>query len=199
MMKSPKQVFITGMFYAFIGMTIVAFLFHLFGINWFASTVETVPEPTEVVEQAVLAILKAFELLFVHRMLTHRSWLLCLILAIVQVGIVGFIPSDLFQKVTDFGIMLVVAIVFRKDKLRALGNFVVLAILMNIYSALMLVAKFGGIVEDFTYSFYANIASLIDYKLFIVTVYLYTKYRKEVKANGRGKEQPGTDASEGTA
>lgn len=55
----------------FMILTLAAFLFHLFGLNWFETHVK-LPEPSEWVQKGVIAGLKVLELTFVYKMLTHK-------------------------------------------------------------------------------------------------------------------------------
>lgn len=173
--SDAKQIFVAGMFYAFVILTVIAFLFHLFGLDWFESNV-TIPDIPEVWQQVVLACLKCFELVFIYRILAHTGWIACAMIAVVHVGLVGFIPEGLWQTIADAGFMLAVPFVLRHDKGYAVLDFLFLYILLSLYGVLLLVAKFGGISGQDGYSFYANVVATIDYKLFIVTIYAYIKF-----------------------
>lgn len=174
--EPPKQVFVAGMFYMFLILTLIAFLLHLFGLNWFASTIK-ISEPSEIVQKITLAMLNTLELVFVYRILTKKSWMICFIISITQAVCVGFIPNHLYQSIANMCIMLLVTVILRKDRGYAILDFIFLFIIMNLYSAMLVLAKFGGLTEDYGHSFYANIASLLDYKLFIITIYTYIKYK----------------------
>lgn len=77
--------------------------------------------------------------------------------------------------------MLILTVIFRKDRGWAVIDFLFIYLLMFLYGLLLTVAKFGGLSLEYAYSFYANTIGIIDYKLFVVTLYLYTKYKGGIK------------------
>lgn len=164
----------------FMILTLAAFLFHLFGLNWFETHVK-LPEPSEWVQKGVIAGLKVLELTFVYKMLTHKSFLLCVVLSIVHTVLAGFIPIRVLQSAIDGVAMLILTVIFRKDRGWAVIDFLFIYLLMFLYGLLLTVAKFGGLSLEYAYSFYANTIGIIDYKLFVVTLYLYTKYKGGIK------------------
>lgn len=175
-----KSIFTAGMFYTFLILTVLAFLLHLLGADWFIATAE-IPEPSVTICKLIKACLKAFELMFVYKMLTKRSFTACLIISVLQTVAIGFLPIGTFQSITDCVLMFAFPILFRKDRWWAVVDTIFIYIVMCLYGSLFMIAKFGGFSTDYGYSFYANIIGLIDYKLFIVTMYLYTKYRGGIK------------------
>ena len=179
----PQSAFSCTLFYSMLASTVVCALFHLFGLDWFQPQLSQV-QVDEVWQQVIMASLKVFELVFVLKMLTLRPWWLCLILAAVEVAGVGFIPQD-YQWVADLLFLLLGSVLIRKgNKLHGLEDFVFIQIVMNLYGILFLVAKHGvdiliGIadINDQVYSFISAVAGCIDYKLFVVTIYAYSKYK----------------------
>lgn len=177
--NSPKTVFWAGMFYMFLLSTLTAFIFHFVGLKWFECTVK-IKEPSIVLQKLIKAALKIFELGFVFKILIRKSFLRCIILATIQVVTIGFIPIH-YQAYADIGYTVLCILLFRKHRFDGLIDYIVLFILMNLYSLVFVVARFGGIVPDVAESFYTGIASVIDYKLFIVTLYMYIKYKGGIK------------------
>lgn len=175
-----KSIFAAGLFYTFLILTVVAFLLHLLGADWFLATIE-IPEPSSTMCKLIKAFLKAFELMFVYKMLTKRSFGLCFIISVLQTASVGFLPLGTSQSVVDCVLMFAFPIILRKDRLWAVVDTIFIYIVMCLYGSLFLIAKFGGLSTDYGYSFYANILGVTDYKLFVVTMYLYTKYRGGIK------------------
>lgn len=178
--KAPKQVFIAGMFYVFLLTTLGAFLLHLFGLDWFRANIK-IEDPSTNVQIGIKAVLKAFELTFVYKLLSKRSFLFCIVCAAVHTGVVGFLPTGLYQSAADALLMLLVPLITRKDIGWIILDFLFLYALMTLYSLMLTAAKFGGLSMDYTYSFYANVAAMLDFKLFIVTLYLYTRYKGGIK------------------
>ena len=175
-----KSTLVAGMFYTFVILTVVAFLLHLFGLDWFAANVE-IPEPNSVVNKLVKASLKAFELVFIYKMLTKKDFVLCTLIAVLQTAAIGVLPTGAPQSISDCVLMFAFPLLFRKDRWWAVVDTIFIYIVMCLYGSLFMIAKFGGFSTDYGYSFYANIVGVIDYKLFVVTMYLYTKYRGGIR------------------
>lgn len=173
--EKAKVTFISLVFYFFVVMTIIAFLFRVIGLDWFASTVE-IQEPSRGIQIATKAVLKAFEAVFSYLILTKKKWYVCLPIAIIQTACVGFIPTGIFQTIADGALLLIIPLLLRKDKLNALIDFIVFYAIMTLYGLFVTFAKFGTAGNDAVFSFYYNIAATIDYKLFIVTLFLFIKH-----------------------
>lgn len=172
--RTPRQVLAAGMFWVFLIATLAAFLLHVFGLGWVVAKTAEVKEPSEFLQKIILALLKTFELIFAYKMLIHRSWSLCCIVSILQSVLTGFLPG-VCQGLADVLLPLLFAIVLRKGRLIALLDWLFLELLMNAYSLIFVIANFGGLQLDYGYSFWANVVSVIDFKLFIVTIYAYAK------------------------
>ena len=175
-----KNILVAGLFYTFLILTVMAFLLHILGAKWFLATVE-IPEPSVTICKLIKACLKVFELMFVYKMLTKRSFTVCFWISVLQTALIGFLPLGTFQSTTDCVLMFAFPILFRKDRLWAVVDTLFIYIVMCLYGSLFMIAKFGGFSTDYGYSFYESIFGVIDYKLFIVTMYLYTKYRGGIK------------------
>lgn len=178
--RTPKQILIAGVFYVFLFTTLGAFLFHLFGLDWFETNID-ITEPSKATQEGIKGVLKAFELIFVYKMLSKKSFVFCVVCAVVHTAIVGFFPAGLYQSAADAAFMLLIPLFTRKDIGWTILDFLFLYILMTLYSLMLTVAKFGGLSMDYTYSFYAGVAAVLDFKLFIVTLYLYTRYKGGIK------------------
>lgn len=174
--SDSKTALISGLLYTFICLTGIAALFHLVGLDWFASTV-VLQEPAPVIQKAVRAFLKILELVFMYKISTRKSFLTCIIMSALHTGAVGFLPSGLIQSCADFILILALPTILRKDSVRGLLDSLGMYAVLMAYTSLFMLAKFGGIYPEYNYSFYANIVSLVDYKLFIITLYLYTKQK----------------------
>lgn len=178
--SDPKSTFAAGLLYVFLTLTIVAFLLHLFGLDWFISNVE-LEEPTPIIQEIIKAILKAFELTFVYKILIRKRFIICIAISVIQSFVLGFLPVGLIQSIADAVVMFSIPIIFRKDRLWAIVDTLFLYLLMCLYGALSLIGKFGEYESTQIYSFYKNILSMVDYKLFILTLYLFVKYKGGIK------------------
>lgn len=159
--------------------TLTAFIFHIVGLEWFECTIK-IKEPSLLLQKLIKAALKIFELVFVFKILIRKSFLRCIILATVQVIVIGFIPIQ-YQAYADIGYTILSILLFRKYRFDGLVDYTALFILMNLYSLVFVIVRFGGIAPDIAYSFYTGVASVIDYKFFIITLYMYIKYKGGIK------------------
>jgi hypothetical protein len=173
--SDSKTTFVAGMFYTCLSLTVVAFLLHVFGLDWFASTVE-IPDPDETVQKAVKASLLVFELFFVYRMLTKRSVFTCLSVSLCHMVGIGYLPAGAIVSWANIVIMLLLSLGLR-PQLHVILDYAFLYFLLNSYGVLVLLIKFGNVDVSYGMSFFYNVAAMIDYKLFIVSVYLFTKYK----------------------
>lgn len=174
--SEAKSTLVSGMFYTFVILTVLAALFHLFGIKWLAGSVE-IPEPHPVIAKIIKALLKVVELVFMYKLTTKKGFGICILISIAQTALVGFLPTGTLQSVADIVFLVAFPLVFRQDRGNALIDTVFLYLILCIYAGLFLLAKFGGLALDYGYSFYASILGVIDYKLFVVTLYLYVNYK----------------------
>lgn len=174
--SSAEETLAAGMFYTFAILTVVAFLLRLCGLDWFNSVMD-IPEPPQIVQAIVKALLKAFELLLVYKLLIRKNFLICVAISVSQAIIAGFVPVGMFQSLFDLLVMVAVPLIFRKDRGAAIIDTLFLYFIMCLYGALSLIAKFGELNESQIYSFYEAILQMIDYKLFIVTIYAFVKYK----------------------
>ena len=178
--SDSKTVLTASLFYTFMALTFVAAMFHLFGLEWFSSTVN-IPEPNRFWAEFTKAALKILELVFMYKITIKKGFLFCIIVSFVQTIAVGFLPLGTAQSIADFVLLMTLPTVLRKDHLNAFIDAIALYVILCLYAALFLIAKFGGLALNYGYSFYANIVGIIDYKLFIVTLYLYVKYKGGIK------------------
>lgn len=174
--SSEKTVLAASLFYTFLALTCIAFLLRVFGIPVFEAEVN-IKEPSEYCQKLIKFLLKVFELVFVYRILLQKGFLTCLVLSIVQTILTPFLGAGGLQSMADAICMIALPIIFRKDRGWAVIDTLFLYALMCLYGALSLVVKFGELNSSQVYSFYAAILNVVDYKLFIVTIYLFIKYK----------------------
>lgn len=172
--QKSKQIFIAGLFYVCLLMTVGAALLRIFGLHWFDSTVK-IQDPPLTIQKIIKALLFLFEDLFVYKILTKHNWVLCFILSCGHLFISGFLNSGL-SWLLDAAIMLIVALIFQR-RWKAVFDFLFLYLLMTLYGAFVLFVKIGAVSVSDRLSFYSNVVTMIDYKLFIVTLYLFTKMK----------------------
>lgn len=168
------------MMWLFVVLTILSFLLRILGLGWLSSRMN-IPEPKPMTQEIIKAGLKAFELTFVYRILTRKSFILCMFISVVQSFVAGFVPVGMYQSLFDLSFWIIIPLIFRKDKFKAIVDEILLYAILTAYAALTLVGKFGELESSQVYSFYKNVASMIDYKLFIVTLYLFVKRKGGIR------------------
>ena len=169
--NSSKRTLLTGLFFVFLSMTIVAALFRLFGMSTFESTFK-INEPSQMIQKIIKSALFVIEDIFVYKILTRRNWMVCLSFSCIHLIVSGFFASNI-SWVVDIAILLLLSVLSRR-KWSTIVDFLFLYALMTLYGFLSVFAKTGSVSVGNRTSFYVGIITGIDYKLFIVTLYLYT-------------------------
>ena len=177
---NPKSTLYSCLYHTFLILTALAFVFRVIGLDLFASHAEIV-EPSEEIQKLIKVALKVFELMFIYKILTHKGFILCFMIAVIQTIVTPFLGAGFMQSAADLLFWIVVPLLFRKDKLRAIGDSLALYLFLTLYSALSLIGKFGELETSQVYSFYKAIMSVADYKLFIVTLYFYISYKGGIR------------------
>lgn len=172
-----KSSLIFCLLWVFAGLTVLLALFRLFGLDWFDSTL-SFEDPPIVVQKIIKGVLKGVELFFVYKILTGRGFFVCLGLSVAHVIGVGCLPIGWQQSLADAFCMFSFPFLSRKsDRAFALLETTVLYVVMNLYGLLFVFARMGDASYGQSFSFYASVVGLIDYKLFIVVLYLFTKLK----------------------
>lgn len=147
---------------------------RFFGILWFQADLEAIAEPSEFISVAVKAILKVFELIFVHKILCKVGWNWCFLFALVQTVIVGFVDA-LTGNIVDIIFIVFLPLVFNyQDWKYSLRDNILLYLLGLIYSATFLFGRVG-IIYDAKRDFILSTLGVIDYKILFVAIYLVVK------------------------
>ena len=177
--KTGEQIFALCLLVSVVAVMLFCAIVRLCGGLWFTADLESVPEPSKFWQEVIKGALLIFELLFVYKILCRTSWLICFGIALAEtlIGILlgetinNAIVSNLFYMACYF----IVPIPFVKHW-SCLIEGAILYALQILYAALFLTGRIGGIDTDAAYNFIYNVLGTIDYKLFIVAVYLIIKY-----------------------
>lgn len=147
---------------------------RLCGGLWFSADLSVVPIPSEQWQDVIMSALLAFELVFTYKILCRCHWLVALAFAICHTGIAAFIPSLLWTNIFHIAMIMLIPAIYTVD-LRTFIDSLLLWLLCGLYSAIFLTARIGTI-KDASTNFVYNVLGAIDYKLFIVSLYLFIKY-----------------------
>ena len=151
---------------------------RLAGVLWFSADLSSVETPSRFWQEFISAALLIFELIFVYKILCRTKWTICFAIAIAETLIcllIGYV-TDGNQIVTNIFTalcILFIPIAFTR-KWFSLVESIALYFVSTLYGILFCVGRIGGL-EIYNYNFVASVLGAIDYKLFIVSLYLFVK------------------------
>ena len=183
--KTGEQVFVLCLLISCIAVMLLCVIARLCGILWFAADLTTVPVPSEFWQEVIMVSLLAFELIFVYKILCRVKWWICLCIALTQAIICELLglfieESNLIINIFNLVCYFIIPLFFVKHWFSIVES-AILYILQTIYAILFLVGRIGGVDENAAYNFIYNVLGTIDYKLFIVSLYLVIKYFGGIK------------------
>lgn len=182
--KTGEQIFSLCLLISVTLIMLFCAIVRLCGGLWFAADMSKITAPSKILQETVKATLLVFELLFVYKILCRVSFFTCFCIAIAEalVGILlgetvnNSIVSNLFYMACYF----IIPLCFRREWFSLLESAILYG-LQLLYSVLFMVGRIGGIDENAAYTFAFGIISTIDYKLFIIAMYLFIKYFGGIK------------------
>ena len=178
--KTGEQIFVLCLFVGCIAVMLLCVIARLCGILWFAADLEIVPVPNKFWQEVIMILLLAFELIFVYKILCRAKWWICFCIALAQAIICELLglfieESNLIINIFNLVCYFIIPLFFVKHWFSIVES-AILYILQTIYAILFLVGRIGGVDENAAYNFIYNVLGTIDYKLFIVSLYLVIKY-----------------------
>ena len=183
--KTGEQIFVLCLFVGCVAVMLLCVIARLCGILWFAADLEAVPVPNEFWQEVVMVSLLAFELIFVYKILCRAKLWICFCIALAQAIICELLglfieESNLIINIFNLVCYFIIPLFFVKHWFSIVES-AILYILQTIYAILFLVGRIGGVDENAAYNFIYNVLGTIDYKLFIVSLYLVIKYFGGIK------------------
>lgn len=183
--KTGEQIFVLCLFVGCIAVMLLCVIARLCGILWFAADLEIVPVPNKFWQEVIMILLLAFELIFVYKILCRAKWWICFCIALAQAIICELLglfieESNLIINIFNMTCILFIPIIFVRKWYSILENILLYAISM-LYGVIFLVGRIGGVDDNFAYNFIYNVLGTIDYKLFIVSLYIVIKYFGGIK------------------
>ena len=147
---------------------------RLCGGFWFFAELSVVPLPSEKWEEFIISALLGIYVLFIYKLRFRCRLLVLLSVFICHTGIAAFIPSLLWTNIFHIAMIMLIPAIYTVD-LRTFIDSLLLWLLCGLYSAIFLTARIGTI-KDASTNFVYNVLGAIDYKLFIVSLYLFINY-----------------------
>ena len=178
--KSGEQIFVLCLLVSSVAVMLLCVIARLCGILWFAADLEAVPVPNKFWQEVIMAALMIFELLFVYKILCRTKWWICFCISTVEtlIGIlIGYLTNgnNIYTNIFYLVCYFIIPIFFVKNWFSIIESAILYALEM-LYAVLFLVGRIGNLDVDSTYNFIVSVLGTIDYKLFIVSLYLVIKY-----------------------
>lgn len=158
---------------AMIIITLFMAIIRLCGILWFDIDFSEIKLPNSTQQNIIKFILLVFEMSFCYKIVLGRRWTVCILFAGVHSTLASIIPYP-FNMICANLFWIGISCILRRD-LACIVDILLLYIFMSIYSLLFVVGRIGGIDNTIIYSYYYTVLGAIDYKLFIVSLYLIIK------------------------
>lgn len=183
--KSGEQIFVLCLLVSSIAVMLLCVIARLCGILWFAADLEAIPEPNRFWQEVIIAALMIFELLFVYKILCRTKWWICFCISVIEtlIGIlIGYLTNgnNIATNIFYLICILIIPIFFVRKWYSILENALLYVISM-LYGIIFLVGRIGGVDENSAYNFIVSVLGTIDYKIFIVSLYLFIKYFGGIK------------------
>lgn len=183
--KTGEQIFVLCLLISCIAVMLLCVIARLCGILWFAADLTAVPVPSGFWQEVIMAALMIFELLFVYKILCRTKWWICFCISVIEtlIGIlIGYLTdgNNIATNIFYLACILIIPIFFVRKWYSILENALLYAISM-LYGVIFLVGRIGGVDENSAYNFIYNVLGTIDYKIFIVSLYLFIKYFGGIK------------------
>lgn len=177
--KTGEQIFVLCLLITCIAVMLLCLIARLCGVLWFAADLEAIKEPNRFWQEVIKGALLVFELIFVYKILCRASWLICFIIAVLQtvcIIIIGcFSDNTIITNIFNMACYFIIPIFFVKHWFCIIES-AILYILEIVYAALFLVGRIGTLDTSAAYNFVISVLGTIDYKIFIVCIYLIVKY-----------------------
>lgn len=177
--KTPEQVFTLCLLVTISSFMLLCAFARLCGVLWFAADLTAIPLPSKFWQEVAKGALLAFELTFVYKLLIRRPSVVCFAIALAEtlIGILlgEFVNNVIVSNLYYMTCIIVIPAIFVRRWYSLLDNVILYAMAM-LYGIAFSVGRIGGVNAAFAYDFVVSIIGVIDYKLFIVSLYLFVKY-----------------------
>lgn len=170
--KTDKEIFAILLFFSCIILMAVLAVFRFCGIGYFANDY---PEQTPIpwVQDSILFAMKLVEGFFILLILTRIKWYVALVVSLIYSLSLIFITDTTLVYALDTIFAIVIPFIISKFEYKRITYGIILMCLMTGYQLVMLFARYEiDITAKFNYL--AIIASVFDYKIFVLSIYLLT-------------------------
>ena len=172
--KTPEQVFSFCLLVGCFCLMLFCAIVRLCGGLWFTADTSQIKEPSKFWQDVIMSSLLVFEITIVHKILSRKNWIFAFCLSLSQLFLILIFKNQTISSIINLIYYFVPHLIIRKKWITLLES-AFLYLLIILYSILFLVGRIGIISETQAYNFISNVLGSIDYKLFIVSIYLYIK------------------------
>jgi hypothetical protein len=172
--KTPEQVFSFCLLVGCFMLMLFCAIVRLCGGLWFTADTSIIKEPSEFWQDVILAFLFVLEATFIYKLLCRTSWFISFIVSVIEIVVIYFCPNQLTKNILNLVCYFLIPFLFQRKWVVLLETLFVYLI-CNLYAILFLIGRIGFVNGKQAYDFITNILTTIDYKLFIVSLYLFFK------------------------
>ena len=172
--KTDKEIFAILLFFSCIILMVVLAVFRFCGIGYFANTYsehKLVPW----VQVAIQFVLKWVDLLFVLLVLSKAKFYVVALISLAWNCIYFIAMPESIVMVLDILYATILPFVLDRFDYKRITYGLLLFVLISIYQFIMLQARYT-IDLNAKFNYIAGIVSTFDYKIFLLSIYLITKY-----------------------
>ena len=177
--RTSEQIFSLCLLIGIVVLMLFCAIVRLCGGLWFTADLSKIQEPDRAWQEAIMISLLAFELTFAYKLLCCKSFEVCILIAFLQsisCTLLGYLTRNLYigNLITNLFSCICIFVIplIATRQWFVLIDSATLYILELIYSLLFLVGRIGTVDTDSAYNFVYSVLGTIDFKLFIVAVYL---------------------------
>lgn len=176
--KTPEQTFSFILLIFLLLLMFLCAIARLCGVLWFAADLTAIPLPSKFWQEVIKGALLTFELTFIYKLLICRPSAMCFAIALAEtlIGILlgEFVDNVIISNLYYMACVIAIPALFVR-RWYALLDGVILYAMAMLYGIAFSVGRIGGVNAAFAYDFVVSIIGTIDYKLFIVSLYLLVK------------------------
>lgn len=172
--KTDKEIFAILLFFSCIILMVVLAVFRFCGIGYFANTYsehKLVPW----VQVAIQFVLKWVDLLFVLLILSKAKFYIVAIISLAWNCIYFITMPESVVMILDILYIIALPFMLSKFKYKYIAYSILFIVLISIYQFIMLQARYT-IDLGLKFNYMALIVSVFDYKIFLLSIYLITKF-----------------------
>lgn len=181
--KTSEQIFSLCLLVGIVVLMFFCCIVRLCGGLWFTADLSKIKEPSKAWQEVIKGALLTFELIFIYKLLCRTKWWICLVISICETGI-GILLGETIDNTTLTNIfymacIFIIPLPFVKNWFSLIDSAVIYG-LGVLYSIIFMVGRIGNL-EVGTFNFVESVVGAIDYKLFMVTLFLAINYFGGIK------------------